>query len=87
MLAELAQAPAEEEQPFILVELEEHGQLKILRAKKINDDRTVPVEAASLKVFSYLKANGLTFFTKEALAARSSKQPDEPQAGEEEASD
>ena len=100
MLAELARAPAEEELPFILVELEGHGQLKILRAKKINDDLVVPLEAESLKVlFAYLKAKGLTFvgstrpynktgnFTKQALAARGSKQPDEPEAAEEEASD
>ena len=61
MLAELAQAPAEEELPFILAELEGHGQLKILRSKKINDDLAVPLEAESFKVlFAYLKAKGLT---------------------------
>ena len=49
MLAEFAPAPAEEELPLILAELEEHGQLMILRAKKINDDLVVPLEAESLK--------------------------------------
>ena len=87
---------------IVHLDLGTHGQLKAMKATKKREDLIIPLDAAYIKMFlEYMYSEGISFetpsrkyeksgnFTKEALAANSSKGDDEEadSAGEDEDDD